>query len=227
MLLVPAMIIAMLLRRRHLVESLLAGIVAAVVLAPALGLIPIQRIVYIDRSAFGARGLIVDGLERGIGVSVFTLLLVALVAAVDPMQVLHRFARRGAAATSARRAEAAIVGSVSAAVLLTTHSVVAILTVGGFARETGERAGLTAYRRANLLDITVCTYPFLLPYFIPTILASSATASAGAMPRVSPLGAGLHNVYSWALLAMVVIAVATGYGRGEAPDDRAGREREG
>jgi len=43
------------------------------------------------------------------------------------------------------------------------HSVVAMLTVGDFTRETGERFGISAYRRANLLDVTVGTYPFLLP----------------------------------------------------------------
>ena len=105
----------------------------------------------------------------------------------------------------------------SAAVLLTTHSVVAILTVGEFARQTGKSFGLSAYRRANLLDVTVCTYPFLLPYFIPTVLAAGTTADAGVMPRLSPAVAGLYNAYSWALVGMLGIAIGLGYGRGEGP----------
>lgn len=102
------------------------------------------------------------------------------------------------------------------AVLFTTHSIVAMLAIGAFARETGQRFGLSAYRRANLLDVTVCTYPFLLPYFLPTILMSSATGSGGefGMPRLSPLDVGLFNVYSWGLLAMIVFVVASGYLRG-------------
>ncbi len=63
----------------------------------------------------------------------------------------------------------------SAAVVLTTHSVVALLTVGGYAKRIGERFGLGMYRRANILDLTVCIYPFILPYCIPTVLASSMT----------------------------------------------------
>jgi hypothetical protein len=108
-------------------------------------------------------------------------------------------------ARSARGAEVWIVAVVTTVVMLTTHSVVAILAVGEFAKETGERFGLGAYRRANLLDVTVCTWPFLLPYFLPTLLAASATASGAVagMPQVSPLAAGLHNVYSWGLLGMV------------------------
>jgi len=39
-----------------------------------------------------------------------------------------------------------------------------------------EREHVALRSGANLLDTTVCTYPFLLPWFIPTILAASLTA---------------------------------------------------
>jgi len=105
------------------------------------------------------------------------------------------------------------VGIVTAAVFLTTHSIVAILAVGPMVRRLGAAGGITAYRRANLLDLTVCVWPFLLPWFLPTILAASVTSGDATLPRVSPLAAGLHNTYAWALLVTVVAAVATGYGR--------------
>ncbi len=118
-----------------------------------------------------------------------------------------------------RRAELRIFGVTSAAVVLTTHSVMAILAVGDLVRRTGRAAGIGRFRRANLLDMTVCTYPFLLPFFIPTILASSAT-SAGepyGVPRVSALEAGLANPYSWALLAIILAVIYTGLGRSRSP----------
>lgn len=218
MLAVPAFVIALLLRGRHLFEGLLFGILAGFTVALGLGLVQPSQVLRIDAARFGARGLIVDGFERGIGVSVFTILLVGLVAALEATGILGRLVELARARTrTARGAEWWIFGTVSGAVLLTTHSVVAMLAVGAFARETGERFGLSAYRRANLLDLTVCTYPFLLPYFLPTILASSATAAGEAfgMPRVSPLDAGLRNVYSWMILAMVLVAITTAYGRSE------------
>ena len=100
---------------------------------------------------------------------------------------------------------------------LTTHSVVAILSVGEITREVGESAGISAYRRANLLDMTVCTYPFLFPFFIPVILAASTTASGEAfgLPRIPPLTVGLLNFHSWGLMLMLLIAIATGFGRSE------------
>lgn len=218
MLLVPIVVIVLLIRRRHLLVGLFAGIVLALVLGLALGRLAPDRILYIDRTAFGARGLIIDGLSRGIGVSIFTLLLIGLVGALQASSAVAGVLAWARASTlSPRRAEVWMVAAVSVAVLLTTHSVVAMLTVGPFTRELGARAGLSPYRRANLLDLTVCTYPFLLPYFLPTILASSASASGAdfGMPRVAPLDVGMANTYAWALVVAVALAVLTGYGRRE------------
>ncbi len=215
MLLVPALVIALLLKKRHLLEGLLFGVAAAVVLGLGLGLLEPAEIFYLDLESFGARGLIVSGLERGIGVSIFTILLMGLVAGVEATGVTDRLvavARRQA--RTARGVELWTFATVSAATLLTTHSTVALLAVGNFTREAGERARIPATRRANVLDITVCTYPFLLPYCIPTILAASMTARAGSgMPRLTALEVGLSNFHSWALLAVVLLAIATGWAR--------------
>jgi Na+/H+ antiporter NhaC len=224
MLLAPVVVIALLLNGRHLVHGLLIGMVVAMATGLGLQLFTWAQVLYLDRAAFSAKGLIIDGLNRGVGVSVFTILLIGLVATLQASGVIEALGgrRAGADSTSTKRgAEVRIFAAVSAAVLLTTHSVVAILTVGEFARGLGRSVGLTSYRRANLLDVTVCTYPFLLPYFIPPILAASATISGEAygLPHVSPFQAGMHNVYSWALLAIVLAAIVTGYGRAEGSAD--------
>jgi Na+/H+ antiporter NhaC len=214
---VPMAVIAMLLRQRHLVEALLGGLLAAVMLALSLGLIAPAQLLRVDAGSVSASSVLIDGLERGVGVSVFTLLMVGLVGAIGAGRLLgDRAARRGAA-TGPAGVEWRIVAWLSAAVVLTTHSVVAILAVGPYAAQVGGRAGIGPYRRANLLDLTACTWPFLLPFFLPTILAAGTTAQGGAMPRLSPAAAGLYNAYSWALLAMIVWAVGFGYGRGEGP----------
>ncbi len=224
MALVPVLVVLLLVRRRHLVESLLLGILAAVAAGLAFGLLRPSQLLFIDSVRFSARGLLLDGLERGVGVSIFTLLLMGLVATVEATGLVDRLVvGTSRLAHGPRAAEGLIVGVLSAAVILTTHSVVAILAVGSYARETGSRLGLTPYRRANLLDLTACTWPFLLPWFIPTILAASTTASgeAAGMPRLSPLAVGLANAYSWALVAVVGLAIFTGFGRGEtAPPQR-------
>jgi Na+/H+ antiporter NhaC len=216
LLLSPALVIAMLLRRTHLITALLTGVATAVIIALALQLVTPYDLLHIAPGTFGATGVLVDGMQRAIGVSVFTLLLVALVGTLQATDVLDRLVQTSQRrAHSARAAEGWMVGVVSAAVLLTTHSVVAILAVGEFARQTGERFGIDGYRRANLLDLTVCTWPFLLPYFLPTILTASASRSGEAfgMPPLAAGTVGLYNTYAWALVAMVLFAVITGYGR--------------
>ena len=97
--------------------------------------------------------------------------------------------------------------------MLTTHGSATLIAVGDFARTVGERVGLSAERRANLLDLVVSVWPFLLPWFIPTILASALTQNTPGMPAVGALQAGLSNVHSWALLVVTVFAIATGFGR--------------
>ncbi len=216
MLVAPVAVIVMLLRQRHLIEALLLGCAIATVTAVMLGLITPGALLHVAPGSFGATGLIVDGMQRAIGVCVFTLLLVALVGTLQATDALERLVRaaEGRARTS-RSAEWWIVGVVSAAVLLTTHSVVSILAVGPFAKQTGERFALSRYRRANLLDLTVCTWPFLLPWFLPTILAASASKGGegyGMSPQ-SPFTIGMHNTYAWAVAGAVLLAVTTGYGR--------------
>ncbi len=212
----PALVIALLLRRTHLVTALLTGVASAVGIALLFQLVTPFDLLHIAPGTFGATGVLVEGMQRAIGVSVFTLLLVALVGTLQATDVLDRLVRAAEQrAKTARAAEGWMVGVVSAAVLLTTHSVVAILAVGEFARQTGERFGISGYRRANLLDLTVCTWPFLLPYFLPTILTASASRSGEAfgMPALAAGTVGLYNTYAWALVAMVLFAVITGYGR--------------
>jgi Na+/H+ antiporter NhaC len=223
MLLVPVLVLGLLLSRRHLLEGLMFGILAAILLGLALGVFVPSSFLSIDRENFAATGLILDGMRRGIGVSIFTILLMGLVGGLESAGVLDKigeFAKRKA--SNARNAEWWIFGAVSAAVMLTTHSVVAILTVGRLTKETGEAYGLSPYRRANLLDITVCTYPFVLPFFIPTVLAASASASGSGfgMPRLSSAAVGLHNFHSWALWIAAVAMIVTGWGRKTVTDGR-------
>jgi Na+/H+ antiporter NhaC len=212
----PLLVIVLLLAGHHLLEGLLFGILAGTFIGLALGILAPEQLLYIDAASYSAKGIILDGLERGIGASIFTLFLMGLVSALRASGTLDRLTEAAKKTTrSARGAEIWIFSSVSAAVLLTTHAVVAMLTVGSFAKETGERLGIDAYRRANILDITVCTYPFILPYFIPVILAASTTAGGTemGMPRLSPFTSGFSNFHSWMLLGVVIFAILTGYGR--------------
>ena len=216
MLLAPGLVLALLLTRQHLIEGLTFGIMAATVIALSLGLIAPNQLMDIDTDNFIAKGIILDGMERGIGVSFFTILLMGLVGGIEATGLVNRLVESARDRIhTVRQAEVWIFTTVSAVVLLLSHSTVAILTVGRFVKDTGEGFGTSRYRRANILDITVSTYPFLLPFFVPTFLTASTTAAGEAfgLPRISPLEVGLYNLHSWALLLVVVVAIVTGWGR--------------
>jgi Na+/H+ antiporter NhaC len=216
MIVAPVVALGLLLAKRHLLEGLAGGIVTALAIALAFGLITPHQVIFIDPARFGARGLIIDGMERAVGISIFTILLLGLVSGIEATGVLDRLIERARARIrSAIEAEAWIVGTLTVTLLLTTHSVVAILTVGDFTRQTGEAFGIHPYRRANLLDVTACTFPFLLPYCIPPILAASTTAAGTSfgLPRISPLAVGMANFYSWGFLLILIFAIVSGYGR--------------
>lgn len=216
MLLAPLVVLVLLLRRAHLVHGLLVGIAAAAALGLALGRLAPRDLLFIDTARYSARGLLVDGFEKGIGVSIFTLLLMGLVATLEGAGLIDRLiAWAQGKAHSPASAERWIFAAVNAAGLLTTHSTVAILMTGDFTRQLGERFGVSAYRRSNLLDTTMCSWIFLVPWCIPAILAASTTAAGEAygMPRLSPLTVGMANLHSWGLLMMMLAAVFLGYGR--------------
>lgn len=214
MLLVPLVVLGLLLRRRGLMESLMAGVLLAVVLGLMFGAFRPSDLLGIDHANFIATGLLLEGMRRAVGISIFTLLLMGLVGGIEASGLMDRLLEVARSrARGPRSAEGWIFAAVSAAAILTTHAVVAILAVGPLTKEAGATFGLGPYRRANILDVTVCTYPFLLPFFIPTILASALTGGFQTAPRLSPWAAGLHNVHSWALLAVILLAIATGWGR--------------
>ncbi len=216
MILVPLAVILLLLRGRHLLEGLLSGLLLGVVLGLALGLLHPARILSLDVAHFKVNSFIVEGIERAVGISFFTILLMGLVATLTASGILQKLVDFSLKKSrSVKSAEAWIIGSVSAAVLLTCHSIVAILTVGDFSRLIGERKGIHRYRRANLLSLSVSIYPFILPYFIPVILMASTTVSGtsyGISP-VSPLQTGIYNFFSWAVLLVLFVALVFGYGR--------------
>lgn len=221
MVLAPLTVIVLLLKGRHLLEGLLAGIAVATAIGLGTGLLPPERLLELDRSNFTVRSLIIDGINRSVGISFFTLFLLGLVAALEASGVLGRWVDFAAQRIrTARAAEGWIAGVVGVVTCLTCHSIVAILTVSEFTRVTGERFGLHPYRRANLLDLSVSSIPFTLPYFIPVILAANTTASGRdhGLPMVPPLQVGLHNFLSLAIFSVLVVAITTGYGRTRSSD---------
>ncbi len=216
MLLVPVLIIYLFLKGKHLFHGLLIGLVFGTVLGLVFGLLSFQELLFIDLDNFVAQSFIIEGINRSIGLSVFTILLMGLVGSLKAsglMEALIGYVQDNR--TNSWQAEGWIAVLVGLAVLLTTHSVVAILMVAEFTNKTGKNWKISPVRRSNLLSIVVCIFPFLLPYFIPVILMSSMTNSGIdlGIPMVSPLQVGIHNFLAWTFIPVVGLMIFAGYGR--------------
>lgn len=216
MLLVPAFVIYLFLKGKHLLHGLLFGLLFGTLLGLVLGLLPISNLLSLDLENFAASSFVIDGINRAVGLSIFTILLMGLVATLKASGLLDKLVAFAAKrAKTEKDAESWIASVMSIAVLLTTHSIVAILMVTDFTKKTGEHLGVSKLRRANLLSLIACIFPFILPYFIPVILMANMTNSGEefGIPQVSPLEVGLYNFMSWGLLLMTLITLLFGWGR--------------
>lgn len=216
MLLVPALIIYLFLKGKHLLHGLLFGLLFGTVLGLASGLLPMEQLISLDLGNFGAKSFVIDGINRAVGLSIFTILLMGLVATLKASGLMTKLVDFAALRTKTeKQAEGWIATVMSMAVLLTTHSIVAILMVTDFTNKTGEKLGIPKIRRANLLSLIACTFPFVLPYFIPVILMANMTniGQEFGIPQVSPLEVGLFNFMSWGLLVMALLTIFIRFGK--------------
>jgi Na+/H+ antiporter NhaC len=207
MLLIPVFVIFLFLKGKHLLHGLLLGLLAGVILGFVTGLLPATKILSLDLENFRAQSFIIEGINRATGISFFTILLMGLVETLKGSGIIDRLVTWASErSNSPRQAEGWIAFAGSMAVLLTTHSIVAILMVAEFARQTGEKQGIDPIRRANILSMVVCVFPFIFPYFIPVILMANTTNSGKSfgIEQVSPLQSGMHNFISWGLAIITI-----------------------
>ena len=119
-------------------------------------------------------------------------------------------------AQSVRQAEFFIVGvTIAASIPLSANAPAELLVGPSLVRPVGKRFGFAPARSANLMDCAVCTIFFILPWHIAVAVwygAISAACELHGIP-VPPVSAALYNPYSWALLAVLLFSIMTGWNR--------------
>ena len=216
MLAVPAFIIYLFLRGKHLLHGLLMGLLFGTAFSLLCGLLSFSQLFSLDPENYSANSFVIDGIQRSIGISIFTILLMGLVGVIKANGLMKRLLHYAEKRTrTQRQGETWIAFVIGAAVLLTTHSVVAILMVADFVKSTGQRLDIGSIRRANIMSLVACIFPFLLPYFIPVILMSSVTITGEDfdIASVAPFEIGIHNFLSWALLVLSILTIGYRYRR--------------
>lgn len=158
MLVVPAVIIALCLMRKHLITALSWGILAGIASGLLFGIYTVDNFIAFP-GGFAVSGAIIEAITGTAGtvamlIAVFALLGVLECSGLfeDVGVLLSRFAK------NARSAEATIVLSAGILSMITGVISVAIVALGDLVNEIGEKAGVNRYRRANLLDCTGCVF---------------------------------------------------------------------
>lgn len=217
MLVVPVVIIALCLMRKHLITALSWGILAGIAAGLLFGIYTVNDLISFP-GGFSVSGAIIEAITGTAGtvamlIAVFALLGVLECSGLfeDVGTLLSRFAK------NERSTEATIVLSVGILSMVTGVISVAIVALGDLVNEIGEKAGVNRYRRANLLDCTGCVFCFLAPWTVHCVIPAQQSAQFGEGFAVAPASIPFVNFYSLCMMVMLVVAVVTGYGRRPKP----------
>lgn len=202
---------------RHIIESLIYGNIAAMLISVAIGILHFTDFFGIPEAG-KSTGLIQNGIDGVVGAIIFAILILAVTQILVECGILEKileFANRSIVAT-VTQAELFIIGITVFASIPISANAPALLLVGpSLVRPMGEKFNLAAARRANLMDCAVCTVFFMLPWHIAVAawygaLVSAAETWGFEAPSIS---SALINPYSWALLAVILFSAVTGWNR--------------
>ncbi|WP_302063127.1 Na+/H+ antiporter NhaC family protein [uncultured Duncaniella sp.] len=149
-------------------------------------------------SIFGYMGKGIDSMGDLIIVTLLAAGMLGVIKAAGGIQYLLRVLT--AKVSGLRGAQVCVAFLVGIVNMCTANNTVAIITVGGIAREIGEKYGIDPRKNASLLDSCSCIVQCLIPYGAQTLLAASLAGIAPAAPFS-------YLYYPWALAVMVALSI--------------------
>lgn len=213
MLVIPVVIIALCMMRKHLITALSWGILAGVAAGLLSGVYAVEELISFP-GGFSVSGAIIEAVTGTAGTVAMLVAAFAFLGVLecgglfeDVRNLLERFAKKE------RSTETAIILSVGILSMVTGVISVAIVALGDLVNEIGEKAGVNRYRRANLMDCTGCVFCFLAPWTVHCVIPAQQSAQFGEGFAVAPSAVPFVNYYSLCMLVMLLVAVLTGYGR--------------
>ena len=196
MLLVPAVIIALCLMRKHLITALSWGILAGIAAGLLFGIYTVEDLISFP-GGFAVSGVVIDAITGTAGTVAMLIAVFALLGVLecgglfeDVGTLLAHFAKKE------RSTEATIVLSVGILSMVTGVISVAIVALGDLINEIGEKAKVNRYRRANLMDCTGCVFCFLAPWTVHCVIPAQQSAQFGEGFAVAPASVPFVNYYS-------------------------------
>ncbi|WP_158773589.1 Na+/H+ antiporter NhaC family protein [Cobetia sp. L2A1] len=212
MLLPLILVVALALKRRHIVEAMFFGNLAAMICGWLTGAITFGDIFSLPAERGVSTGLIENGIASVTGAVLFALMVLALTQVMLDAGLMRRLLDKANESLIKTRtgAETGIVAVTIAASIPLSANAPALLLVGpGLVRKLAEKFGIAPERSANLMDCAVCTVFFLLPWHIAVavwqqVIAASAAETGVAAPSAM---ASFFTPYPWAMLVVLAISI--------------------
>lgn len=203
---------------RHIVESLIWGNITGIIIGLITGKLTWWTLLHLPEKRGMSTGLIEDGISGVTGAIIFALLVLAVTQILvesGVMGAILRWAEKTIAKTVVQAELSIIFVTILASIPIAANAPAELLVGPSFVKPIGERFNLAPARRANLMDCSVCTIFFTLPWHICVIVWYSTLVSAAQTWKISvpSIGAAFLNPYTWALLAVLLFSVFTGWNR--------------
>ena len=166
------------------------GVISAVILGFS------QGVGLLDMAGFAGSGI--DGMGDLIIVTLLASGMLGVIKACGGID----FILRGMTSriSGLRGAQATLAVLVAIVNLCTANNTIAIITVGGLARDISNRFGVDPRKAASILDSASCVVQCLIPYGAQTLLATS-------LAGISPAATFPYLYYPWALAAALALSV--------------------
>ncbi|WP_342753192.1 Na+/H+ antiporter NhaC family protein [Shouchella clausii] len=152
---------------RHMIEAFVWGIVSAALLGILNGSIVLSDFFHIPKESGVSSGLIEDGILSISNTMIFVLIILAITQIMVESGAIDRildFVTKKVA-KGVRSAELSIIFVTTLISTPISHNTVAALLVGpGFVRKIGDRFNLSPSRKAILMDCSVTTLYFTIPW---------------------------------------------------------------
>ncbi len=203
---------------RHLVEALIYGNIAAIILGAINGHIRLIDVFRFPLERGESSGIIQDGISSVVGAIVFALLMLAITQVLVDSGVLKEILRKveKAMVKTVRQAEFFIVMiTIIASIPIASNAAAELLVGPGLVNPLGKKFKIAPARRANLMDCAVCTIYFTIPWHIAVVAWYGAVQSAAEifhLPEL-PITASFLNPYSWTLLVVIIFSIFIGWNR--------------
>ena len=203
---------------RHLIESLIYGNLSAIVIGLCNRQIYLKELFRIPSTNGESTGIIQDGISSVVGAIVFALLILSI------NQILID---SGALASILKKLEKHVVKNVKQSELfiifitvlssipIASNAAAELLVGPSLVKPLGEKFNLTPARRANLMDCSVCSIFYTIPWHIAVVVWYGSLQSAADLFKIQgiPLSSSFLNPYSWTLLMVIIISALTGWNR--------------